>query len=95
MAGVIDDVELLADQVSDPLQGPAVVWMTVGAGTLLEQAQQSPTFGLVQLAWPARDGLGRQRLRPPGFRRLRPPADRGNRDTKPPSDLFHAQATCQ
>ena len=39
MAGVIDDIELPEDCISDTFQRPAVIWVTVGSGPLLEQCQ--------------------------------------------------------
>ena len=81
MAGVVADPELLPYHLRNALQGPKVVRVTIGPGSVQQDLPEAETLVLAEFPGSPRDGLGLQCVLAPFLVGGLPPVDRTRRGT--------------
>ena len=81
VAGVVADPKRLPYYLCNALQGPKVVRVTIGPGSVQQDLPQAQTLVLAELPGSPRDGLGLQRVLARLFVGGLPPVDRTRRGT--------------
>jgi hypothetical protein len=89
---LVFNAELASDELSNPIDGPAIRIKTMATSALLEQAQHARVFSGLQPCWPTRREANLQSIIPKLVAGFAPAHNRARSNIQDAADLMHRES---